>query len=85
MMLAKIEREQKNNIMLNKSKLKDLTNEEREIQKKSREVAREERDRGKRVKIGYRKIHINGEWFIWDGERGETEENFLEEGEKKRR
>jgi hypothetical protein len=70
MMLAKIEREQKNNIMLNKSKLKDFTNEEREIQKKSREVAREERDREKRVKIGYRKIHINGEWFIWD-ERAE--------------
>jgi hypothetical protein len=36
------------------------------------------------VKIGYRKIQINGEWFIWD-ERGETEEKCLEEGEKKRR
>jgi hypothetical protein len=43
-----------------------LTNEERKTQKKLREVAREERDRGKRVKIGYRKIQINGEWFIWD-------------------
>jgi hypothetical protein len=62
-----------------------LTNEERKIQKKLREVAREERDKGKSVKIGYRKIQINGEWFKWD----ETEENlnkkFLEEGEKKRR
>jgi hypothetical protein len=29
-------------------------------------VAREERDRRKRLKIGYRKIQINGEWFIWD-------------------
>jgi hypothetical protein len=29
-------------------------------------VASEERDRGKRVKIGYRKIQIKGEWFIWD-------------------
>jgi hypothetical protein len=58
--------------MLNKSKLKerkddrmytadDLTKEERETQKKLRELAREERDRGKRVKIGYRKIQINGE------------------------
>jgi hypothetical protein len=37
------------------------------------------------VKIGYRKIQINGEWFIWDREREETEEKFLEEGEKKRR
>jgi hypothetical protein len=38
----------------------DLTNEERKTQKKLREVTREERDRGKRVKIGYRKIEING-------------------------
>jgi hypothetical protein len=44
----------------------DLTNEERKTQKKLREMAREKRDRGKRVKIGYRKIQINGEWFIWD-------------------
>jgi hypothetical protein len=76
MMLAKIESwEQKKNNMLNNSKLKertgermyihdDLTNEERKTQKKLREVAREERNRGERVKIGYRKIQINGEWFI---------------------
>jgi hypothetical protein len=44
----------------------DLTNEERNTQKKLREVAREERDRGKRMKTGYRKIQINGEWFISD-------------------
>jgi hypothetical protein len=44
-------------------------------------VAREERDKGNVVKIGYRKIQINGEWFIWD-ERGETEETFLEEEKK---
>jgi hypothetical protein len=71
MMQAKIERwKQKKNIMLNRSKLKerkgermyiddDLTNEERKTQKILREVTREER--GKRVKIGYRKIQINGE------------------------
>jgi hypothetical protein len=51
-----------------------LTNEEREIQKKLREVAREARDKGKWVKIGYRKIQING-WLRW--ERGETQENFF--------
>jgi type II secretory pathway predicted ATPase ExeA len=74
MMLAKIESwEQKKNIMLNKCKLKerkgektyidhDLTNKERKTQKKLTEVAREERDREKVVKIGYRKIRqINGE------------------------
>jgi hypothetical protein len=56
--VAKIESlEQKKNITLNKSKLKgrkgermyiddDLTNEERKTQKKLKEVAREERDRG---------------------------------------
>jgi hypothetical protein len=78
--------------MINKSILKerkgkrmyiadDLTKEERETQKKLRELAREERDRGKRVKIGYRKIQISGEWFRWN----EIEENFLEEGENKKR
>jgi hypothetical protein len=57
--------------MLNKNKSKerkgermciddDLTNKERKTQRKLREVIREERDRGKRVKIGYRKIQING-------------------------
>jgi hypothetical protein len=56
---------------LNKSKLKErkgkriyindgLTKEERKTQKKLREVDREERDRGKRVKIGFRKIQIKG-------------------------
>jgi hypothetical protein len=71
--LLKIESwEQKKNIMLNKSKLNerkgermyiddDLTNEENKTQKKLKEVAREERDRGKRVKIRSRKIQINGE------------------------
>ncbi|KAH0815248.1 hypothetical protein GEV33_007543 [Tenebrio molitor] len=69
--------EQKKNIMLSKGKLKekkgermyiddDLTKEERETQKKLRELVRAERDRGKRVKIGYRKIQINGDWFRWD-------------------
>jgi hypothetical protein len=43
-----------------------LTNEERKTQKKLREVTREQRERGKSVKMGYRKIQINGEWFIWD-------------------
>jgi hypothetical protein len=73
MVLVKIESwEQKKNIMLNKSKLNerkgermyiddDLTNEENKTQKKLKEVAREERDRGKREKIRSRKIQINGE------------------------
>jgi hypothetical protein len=61
--------------MLNKNKSKerngermciddDLTNKERKTQRKLREVTRKERDRRKRVKIGYRKIQTNGESFI---------------------
>jgi hypothetical protein len=72
-MLAKTESwEQKKCIMLSKSKLKgrkgermyindNLTNEGKKTLKKLIEVASEERDRGTRVKIGYRKIQINGE------------------------
>jgi hypothetical protein len=91
MMLAKIESwQQMKNIMLKKLKERkgektyidrDLTNKERKTQKKLREVAREERDRGKRVKIGYRKIQINGEWFISD----ETRKKFRRRAEKKGR
>jgi hypothetical protein len=39
-------------------------------------VGREERDRGKRVKIGYRKIEINGEWSIWDEREEKLKKNF---------
>ncbi|KAJ3620055.1 hypothetical protein MTP99_004049 [Tenebrio molitor] len=66
MMLAKIESwEQKKNIV--------MTN---KPQKKLREVAREERDRGKMVKIGYRKIQIIGEWFIWNEREEKLRKNF---------
>jgi hypothetical protein len=46
-------------------------------------VAREERDRGKRVKMGYRKIQINGEWFTWD-ERKEKQKKHFEKKERRR-
>jgi hypothetical protein len=54
----------------------DLTDEERKTQKKLRELAKEERDRGKRVKIEYRKIQINGEWFIWDEREEKLKKHF---------
>jgi hypothetical protein len=90
MMLAKIENcEQKKNIMLIKSKLKeekdermyilvddDLTNEEKEIQKKIREVARGDRGKGKRVEIEHRKIQINGEWLRWDEREKKLKKHF---------
>jgi hypothetical protein len=39
-------------------------------------VGREERDMGKRVKIGYRKIEINGKWSIWDEREEKLKKNF---------
>jgi hypothetical protein len=42
----------------------------------------------KRTKIGYRKIQINGEWFIWDEREGEKkrrrtgEKRYKEKGNK---
>jgi hypothetical protein len=52
-----------------------LTKEERETQKKLRELAREEKDRGKRVKIGYSKIQINGDWCRWDERQEKLKKN----------
>jgi hypothetical protein len=92
MMLAKIfveSLEQKKKIMLNKRKLKERMMTKWRFDKQRREnpkevkrgSSREEGDRGKRMKIGSKKIPINGEWFIWD----ERKQKFLDEGEKKRR
>jgi hypothetical protein len=53
-----------------------MTHQERKTQKKLGEVAREERDRGKRMKIGYRKIQINGEWFIWNEREEKLKKKF---------
>ena len=68
--------EAKNQIMKNKYKLArydkrvfiddDLTNAEAEIQKNLREKARNERLQGRKVKVGYRKICIEGKWTKWE-------------------
>lgn len=60
-------------IMSNKRKLQgqecyidsDLTSEERRIQAEIRKKAKEEREKGKTVKIGYQKIQIDGKWENW--------------------
>ena len=62
------------NVMRNKNKLKgqqvyiedQLTEKESEIQFQIRKRAREEQATGKRVKVGYMKLCINGVWFRWD-------------------
>ena len=73
--------EQKQNIMTAKYKLKDtevyidndLTWEERKIQREIRSIARAEKEKGKRVKIGYQKIIIGDEIYTWDTkEKGVT-------------
>jgi hypothetical protein len=46
-------------------------------------VAREQRNRGKVVKMGYRKIQINEEWSIWDERKEKLKKKI--EGKKKRR
>jgi CRISPR/Cas system CSM-associated protein Csm4 (group 5 of RAMP superfamily) len=61
-----------------------LTNEERKTQKKLREMAREEKDRGERVKIGYRKLQINGEWFIWDEREKKLKKNLRRRREEEK-
>jgi len=44
----------------------DLTREEREVQRKLREVARGERANGKRTRVGYSRIEIEGQIYIWN-------------------
>jgi hypothetical protein len=62
----------KENVMKPKGKLKekketekifidnDLTRQERETQKKQRTIAKEEEREGKKVKVGYRKLTMEG-------------------------
>jgi hypothetical protein len=47
----------------------DLTKKERDIQKELRALAKEERQKGLRVKVGYKKIWIEGKGFRWDEEK----------------
>lgn len=74
-MIIKLEKwEDKREMMRNKGKLKgtgvyiddDLTEEESRIQKKLRDVAREERQRGKQVRVLYKKLIIDGEVWYWN-------------------
>jgi len=46
----------------------DLTQEERKVQRKWRVVARGERTKGKRTRVEYRRIEIEGQLYIWNEE-----------------
>lgn len=88
--LVKLEKwEQKREVMGRKSRLReknvgtkifiddDLTKDERRIQKQLREFAREEREKGRRAKVGYKKVWIDGKCKKWDEEsRGLKDMNF---------
>lgn len=79
--LIELKNEQdKKKLMQAKSKLKnlkgetiyindDLTNREREMQKIIRQMAKKERENGKTVKIGYRKLIVNGTEWRWNSDK----------------
>ena len=47
----------------------DLSREDRDVQSKLREIARQERKQGAEVRLGFRKIRINGNWIKWEQRR----------------
>ncbi|KAJ3656653.1 hypothetical protein Zmor_015710 [Zophobas morio] len=67
--------EDKQNIMQAKSKLKgtkvfidnDLTKEENRVQANLRKLAKNERDQGKNVNVGYQKLIVDKQIWDWDG------------------
>ena len=72
--LAKLEqRRHKTSVMINRGKLRgencyiedDLTKEEQEIQREIVRRAKEERKRGVRATIGYKKLNIDGKKYTW--------------------
>ena len=47
----------------------DLSREDRNIQSKFREVARQKREQGAKVRLGFLKIRINGNLIKWEQRR----------------
>ncbi|XP_014222235.1 centrosomal protein of 120 kDa-like [Trichogramma pretiosum] len=78
--------EQKEEIMRGKAKLvgstifidNDLTFEERKVQERINRWAREQRDKGKEVRVGLGKVCVNGKWIRWTSMQDERveSENF---------
>lgn len=71
--------EEKSRIMQNKWKLKgsdiwlndDLSWEERRIRWKIMQVAKNEQEEGRKVRIGQGRLWIDGKWWTWDEEKGD--------------
>lgn len=51
----------------------DRTPKEREIQQKLRELAAGYSEKGKQVRIGYKKVTVDGSLFVWDDDKGLVE------------
>lgn len=49
----------------------DLTKREREIQQKIREKMRQEKNKGNNAVMGYKKLIVNGEKWIWSEQQME--------------
>ncbi|KYN38116.1 hypothetical protein ALC56_07516 [Trachymyrmex septentrionalis] len=84
----------KKEIMIRRNKLTgtkiyvddDLTKDERERQKEIRFWAKREKERGRRVKVGFGKAWMNGKEYVWSEERkkgGKQKGKATEEGEKR--
>lgn len=84
---------EKEAVMKNKNKLKrlqeriyinnEMTKEEREIQKKIKKIAEEERKKGKNTKIGFQKVMVDGTEWRWNREQEELIQNELKMDEAK--
>lgn len=46
----------------------DLTKKQREVQKKIRDEAKKQRESGKAVKVGYNRLTVNNEIWVWNNE-----------------
>ncbi|XP_063905575.1 golgin subfamily A member 6-like protein 2 [Zophobas morio] len=88
-------REEKINVMKSKKNLKgsstyindDLTKTERIIQNKIKEEATKKRNKGKMVRMGYKKLTVDGRNFKWNEEEGRLKkaENFLVKSQKRKK
>lgn len=59
----------------------DLGKEGREVQKRLRWVAYEERRKGKRAEVGSGGIWIEGRWYRWDEEEEKLKEDWKKKSE----
>lgn len=77
--------ENKMNIMKNKNKLigtkiyidNDLTREDMRIQKEILKRAKEEKEKNSNIKIGYRKLKIENEWYVWCADTSSLKKDYV--------